>query len=155
MYNNNMQIVQNPGYVAILNEMYHDVRVIPTDGRPHLPQNMRQWRGDSIGHWEGNTLVVDTTNFTDQTHFRGSSENLHLIERFTRTSKDTVLYQFTVEDPDTWAKPWSAEMVMGPALGVIYEFACHEGNYGLADILSGARAEEKRAAEEAAKNRTK
>ncbi len=146
MYNNNMEIVQGPGYVAILNEMYHDTRLIPIDGRSHIPQNIRQWRGDPIGHWEGNTLVVDTTNFTDQTHFRGSSENLHVVERFTRTGKDTVLYQFTVEDPHTWAKPWSAELVMAPALGSIYEFACNEGNYGLRNNLSGARTIEKQAA---------
>jgi len=147
MYNNNMQIVQGPKYVAILNEMYHDVRTIPLDGRAHIPQNIRQWRGDSIGRWEGNTLVVDTTNFTDKTPFHGSSENLHVVERFTRTSKDTILYQFTVDDPSTWAKPWSGEMVMGPANGEIFEFACHEGNYGLPDILRGARADEKKAAE--------
>jgi hypothetical protein len=147
MYNNNMEIVQEPGYVAILNEMYHDVRVIPVDGRSHLPQNIRQWRGDSIGRWEGNTLVVDTTNFTNQTPFHGSSENLHVVERFTRTSAETVLYEFTVDDPHTWVKPWSAQLVMGPSNGQIYEFACHEGNYGLRNNLSGARAEDKRAAE--------
>ncbi len=151
MYNNNMEIVQEPGYVAILNEMFHDVRVIPVDGRSHLPQNIRQWRGDSIGHWEGNTLVVDTTNFTNQTPFHGSSEKLHVVERFTRTSAETVLYEFTVDDPATWVKPWTAQYVMGPALGQIYEFACHEGNYGLHNNLSGARAEEKRAAENNAK----
>ena len=155
MYNNNMEIVQEPGYVAILNEMYHDVRVIPVDGRSHLPQNIRQWRGDSIGRWEGNTLVVDTTNFTNQTPFHGSSENLHVVERFTRTSAETILYEFTVEDPHTWVKPWSAQLVMGPSNGQIYEFACHEGNYGLRNNLSGARAEEKRAAEAAAKNPSK
>jgi hypothetical protein len=155
MYNNNMAIVQGPGYVAILNEMYHDVRTIPLDGRPHLPQKIRQWRGDSVGRWEGNTLVVDTTNFIGQTAFRGSSENLHVVERFTRTSKDTVLYQFTVDDPHTWAKPWGGELVMGPSMGEIYEFACHEGNYGLANNLRGARTEEKRAAEEAAKGHSK
>jgi hypothetical protein len=152
MYNNNMEIVQEPGYVAILNEMFHDVRVIPLDGRPHLPQNIRQWRGDSTGRWEGNTLVVDTTNFTDQTPFHGSSENLHVVERFTRTSAETILYEFTVDDPSIWVKPWTAQLVMGPALGQIYEFACHEGNYGLHNNLSGARAEEKRAAEGAVKN---
>jgi hypothetical protein len=151
MYNNNMEIVQEPGYVAILNEMFHDVRVIPVDGRSHLPQNIRQWRGDSIGHWEGNTLVVDTTNFTNQTPFHGSTENLHVVERFTRTSAETILYEFTVDDPATWVKPWSAQLVMGPALGQIYEFACHEGNYGLRNNLSGARAEDKRAAEKNAK----
>ena len=154
MYNNNMEIVQDRGYVAILNEMYHDVRLIPVDGSAHAPENIRQWRGDSRGHWEGDTLVVDTTNFTDKTPFHGSSENLHVVERFTRTSPQTILYQFTVDDPHTWTKPWGGEMVMGPALGEIYEFACHEGNYGLANNLSGARAEEKKAAEEAAKGRT-
>jgi hypothetical protein len=143
MYNNNMEIVQSPGYVGILNEMYHDTRMIPTDGRPHLPDSVRQWRGDPRGRWEGDTLVVDTTNFTDRTAFRGSSENLHVVERFTRTSAETILYRFTVEDPHTWAKPWTAELVMGPANGEVYEFACHEGNYGLPNILSGARAEEK------------
>jgi hypothetical protein len=155
MYNNNMEIVQNPGYVAIQNEMYHDTRIIPTDGRAHLPPNIRQWRGDSIGRWEGDTLVVDTINFSDKTHFRGSSENLHVVERFTRTGKDMILYQFTVEDPITWAKPWSGELVMGPAIGAIYEFACNEGNYGLADILSGARAEEETAAKDATRNRAR
>lgn len=147
MYNNNMEIVQSPGYVAILNEMYHDARNIPTDGSAHLPASIRQWRGDSRGRWEGATLVVDTTNFTDKTPFHGSSEFLHVVERFTRTSPSTILYQFTVDDPHTWAKPWGAELTMGPADGEIYEFACHEGNYGLANNLSGARAEEKRAAE--------
>ncbi len=147
MYNNNMEIVQSPGYVAILNEMYHDARNIPTDGSAHLPASIRQWRGDSRGHWEGETLVVDTTNFTSKTAFHGSSEFLHVVERFTRTGPATILYQFTVDDPHTWAKPWGAELVMGPAEGDLYEFACHEGNYGLANNLSGARAEEKRAAE--------
>ena len=142
MYNNNMQIVQEPGYVAIINEMYHDVRVISTNGRRHVPQNIRQWRGDSVGHWEGATLVVDTTNFTGQTRFRGSTENLHVIERFTRTSPETILYEFTVEDPATWVRPWTAQLVMGPALGQLYEFACHEGNYGMANNLRNARFEE-------------
>jgi hypothetical protein len=142
MYNNNMQIVQEPGYVAIFNEMFHDVRVIPTNGRPHVPQNIRQWRGDSVGRWEGATLVVDTTNFTGQTRFRGSTENLHVVERFTRTSAETILYEFTVEDPATWVRPWSAQLVMGPALGQLYEFACHEGNYGMANNLRNARFEE-------------
>jgi hypothetical protein len=150
MYNNNMEIVQAPGYIAIFNEMYHDARMIPLDGRPHIPQDMRQWRGDSRGRWDGNTLVVDTTNFTNQTPFHGSSEYLHVVERFTRTSAETILYEFTVEDPHTWAKPWTGQLVMGPALGKIYEFACHEGNYGMANNLRGARVEERRAAEPAA-----
>ena len=155
-YNSNYQIVQTPGSVVILVEMIHDARIIPLDGSPHLPQNIRQWLGDSRGHWEdGNTLVVETTNFTDKTNFRGSSENLRLVERFTRVDVNTLLYQFTVEDPTTWAKPWSGEIPMKKAQGPLYEYACHEGNYGLAGVLAGARAEEKRAAEEAAKKGSK
>jgi hypothetical protein len=143
-YNSNLQIVQGEGYVAIMQEMIHDVRIIPTDGRPHVPSNIRLLLGDSRGHWEGNTLVVDTTNFTDRTAFRGSSENLHVVERFTRTEPDTVLYQFTVEDPSTWAKAWSAEIPMTKIDSPIFEYACHEGNYGMPNNLSGARAEEKK-----------
>ena len=142
-YNSNLQIVQGKGYVAITQEMIHDVRVIPTDGRTHLDPAIRQWFGDPVGHWEGNTLVVDTTNFTDRTAFRGSSENLHVVERFTRTNDDTVLYQFTVSDPSTWEKSWSGELPMSKTSGPIFEYACHEGNYGMANNLSGARAEEK------------
>jgi hypothetical protein len=143
-YNSNLQIVQGEGYVAIMQEMIHDVRVIATDGRPHLPSNIRLLMGDSRGHWEGNTLVVDTTNFTNRTAFRGSSENLHVVERFTRTDPDTVLYQFTAEDLTTWAKPWSAEVPMTQIDSPIFEYACHEGNYGMPNNLSGARAEEKK-----------
>jgi hypothetical protein len=149
-YNGNLQIVQGPGYVAIMQEMIHDVRVIPTDGRPHAPASIRQWMGDSRGHWEGNTLVVDTTNFTNRTAFRGSSEKLHVIERFTRSADDTITYQFTVDDPTTWAKPWSAEVPITKSPSAVYEYACQEGNYGMANILSGARATERKAAEEAA-----
>ena len=145
-YNNNYQIVQTPGHVAILHEMIHDARVIPLDGRPHLPANVRQWMGDSRGHWEGNTLVVDTTNFTDKTNFRGSGENLHLIERFTRTDRDTILYEFTVDDPATFTKPWTAQAPLVKTEDAIFEYACHEGNYGMLGILAGARAEEKAAA---------
>ena len=146
-YNGNLQIVQGPGYVAVLQEMIHDLRIIPTDNSPHLPANVRQWMGDSRGHWEGDTLVVDTTNFTDRTAFRGSSENLHVVERFRRVDGDTVLYQFTAEDPSTWAHSWSAEMAMTKVQGPIFEYACHEGNYGMANNLSGARAEEKQKAQ--------
>src|SRR5215831_17421383 len=124
---NLLQIVQGPGYVALFHEIDHDTRVIPTDGRPHVPQNIRMLQGDSVGHWEGDTLVIDTTNFTNLTAFRGSSENLHLVERFTRTA-DGLIYRFTVEDPTTWAKPWTAEVVWTTAKGPIYEYACHEGN---------------------------
>lgn len=145
-YNNNMQIVQGPGYVAILHEMNHSVRIIPTDGRPHAPQSIRQWRGDSRGHWEGDTLVVDVTNFTARNPFRGSGEKLHLLERFTRVDESTILYRFTVEDPETWDKPWTAELAMVKEKGPIYEFACHEGNYGLANTLHGARVAEAEAA---------
>ena len=148
-YNNDFQIVQGPGYVAILHEMIHDARIIPLDGRPHLPPGIRQWFGDPRGHWEGNTLVVDTTNFSEQTNFRGSSGNLHLTEKFTRVSPDEIKYEFTVDDPTTFTRPWSAEIPMRQAEGQIFEYACHEGNYALADILRGARAEEKRAAEAA------
>jgi len=144
-YNSNLQIVQGHGYVAIMQEMIHDVRIIPTDGSPHVSSKVRELMGDSRGHWEGNTLVVDTTNFTNRTALRGSSENLHVVERFTRTSPDTVTYQFTVDDPSTWAKSWSAEIPMTKIDGPIFEYACHEGNYGMPNNLSGARAEEKKA----------
>jgi hypothetical protein len=146
-YNNNYQIVQGPGYVMIVIEMIHDVRIIPTDGRPHLPSNIRQWAGDSRGHWEGNTLVVDTTNFSNKTSFRGSDENLHLVERFTRAGPDTILYEFTVDDPSAFTKPWSAQIPMAKMEGPLVEYACHEGNYAMAGILGGARAEEKAKAE--------
>ena len=142
-YNSNVQIVQGPGYVAVLQEMIHDVRIIPTDGRPHLPPEVRQLMGDSRGHWEGNTLVVDTTNFTDRTAFRGSGENLHVVERFTPTDANTVTYQFTVSDPSTWEKSWSGEVLMTKIDSPIFEYACTEGNYGLRNNLSGARASEK------------
>ena len=142
-YNNNYQIVQGPGYVAILVEMIHDVRRIPTDGNPHLAKNIRQWMGDPRGHWEGDTLVVDTTNFTDKTHYRGADENLHLIERFRRVDPDTLLYEFTVDDPTAFTRPWTAEIPMTRSTGSVFEYACHEGNYALDDILRGARREER------------
>jgi hypothetical protein len=150
-YNSNYQIVQGPGYVVIFVEMIHDARIIPLDGRPHLGSDVRQWLGDSRGHWEGDTLVVDTTNFTGKTAFRGSGENLHLIERFTRVDAETIRYEFTVDDPATFTRPWTAEIPMRKTQGPIYEYACSEGNYSLGDILKGARAEEKRAAEESSK----
>lgn len=146
-YNSNLQIVQGEGYVAIEQEMIHDVRIIPTDGRPHLPADVHQWFGDSVGHWEGNTLVVDTTNFSDKTAFRGSGENLHVVERFTRTDADTVKYEFTVSDPSTWEKSWSGEVLMSKIDGPIFEYACTEGNYGMRNNLSGARADEAKKAQ--------
>ena len=136
----------------MLHEINHHTRVIPTDGRPHISQSIRQWQGDSVGRWEGNTLVVDTTNFTGMTaNFRGSGEKLHLVERFTRVSDETLIYQFTVEDPTTWAKPWTAEIPMTKSQGPIYEFACHEGNTMITSILRGARVEEGDAAQKTAK----
>jgi hypothetical protein len=141
-YNNDFQIVQTAGYVVILHEMIHDARIIPLDGRPHVPQNVQQWMGDGRGHWEGDTLVVETTNFSEKSNFRGANANLHLIERFTRVDPETIRYEFTVDDPTTFTKPWKAEIPMTRAEGPIFEYACHEGNYALADILRGARAEE-------------
>jgi hypothetical protein len=145
-YNNNLQIVQGKGYVAIMHEMNHSVRVIPTDGSPHVPESVQLWKGDSRGHWEGNTLVVDTTNFSARNPFRGSSEKMHVVERFTPVDKDTMLYRFTVEDPQTWDQPWTGEIAWSHVDGPIYEFACHEGNYGLANTLRGARVDEEEAA---------
>jgi len=145
-YNNNYQIVQNRDYVMITIEMIHEVRIIAMDRRTHLPPSMRKWLGDSIGHWENNTLVVDTTNFTDKTRFRGSDENLHLIERFTRTGDDAILYEFTVDDPTAFVAPWKAEIPMRRSAGPMYEFACHEGNFALARMLSIARQAEAAAA---------
>jgi hypothetical protein len=154
-YNNNYQIVQAPGYVVIQVEMIHETRIIPTDGRPHLPPGIRQWMGDSRGHWEGNTLVVETTNFTGKTSdlsagmqrgtYRGSDENLRLTERFTRVDPETILYEFTVDDPTAFTKPWTAQIPMTKFQGRLFEYACHEGNYALTSILAGARADEKKA----------
>ncbi len=148
-YNNNYQIIQTPDTVVILVEMIHDARVIPIDGRPHLPSNMRQYLGDSRGHWEGNALVVETTNFTDKTNFRGAGENMKLIERFTRTDAATISYEFTVQDPASFTKPWTAQIPMKKTPDPLYEYACHEGNYGLEGMLAGARLEEKKTAEAA------
>ena len=148
---NLLQIVQGQGYVALLHEIDHSTRVIPTDGRPHIPQNIRQWQGDSVGHWEGNTLVVDTTNFTDRSAFRGSGAQLHLVERFTRTADDQITYEFTAEDPTTWAHSWTAEIPMTKTEGPVYEWACHEGNTMISTILRGARVAEEDAATKDAK----
>jgi hypothetical protein len=144
-YNNNVQLFQTPRYVVILNEMVHDARIIPLDGRPH--GQLRQWKGDSRGHFEGDTLVVDTINFKRETSLPNSSANTHLIERFTRTSADTLSYQFTVEDPTVWTRAWTAVVPMRKSDDPIYEYACHEGNYAMASILAGARAAEKASAE--------
>jgi hypothetical protein len=147
-YNNNYQIVQVPGYVMILVEMLHDARVIPLDGRPQVPPEVRQWSGSPRGHFEGETLVVESTNFNGKNPFQGSSENLRVVERFTRVDEFTLRYQFTIEDPSTWTRPWSAEVPWTKSSPPLFEHACHEGNYGLRNILAGARAEEKRSAGE-------
>jgi hypothetical protein len=143
-YNNNYQILQSPGYVVILIEMIHDVRIIPLDGRPHLPSGVRQWMGDSRGRWDGNTLVVTTTHFTDKTNYRGASPNMKVVERFRRVDADTIDYQFTIDDPVSFTRSWTAAIPMTKTEGPIYEYACHEGNYGMTNLLSGARAEEKK-----------
>ena len=153
-YNANLQIVQNSDAVVIYTEI-DGPRVIRMNS-PHPPAYIHQLGGDSRGHWEGETLVVDSTNFTDQTNFRGppssarqdifSSQDLHVIERFTRTNPGMIVYRFTVEDPSTWTKPWSGEVLMRQTPGPMYEYACHEGNYGLENILAGARADEAKAA---------
>ena len=148
-YNNTYQIFQSPGYVAILDENIHDVRGIPLDGRPHVGQNIRQWNGNSRGRWEDNTLVVETTNYNPQTTFAFpvAGETLRSVERFTRVAADKIELRFTIEDPTTYTKPWTVElpMVNLPEY-VIYEYACHEGNYALAHVLKGARAQEQAAA---------
>ena len=144
-YNNNYQILQTPGYVVILHEMIHDARIIPLDKRPHIGPNIRQWFGDSRGRWEGDTLVVDTLNFTDKAIFRGSTQGLHLIERFTRINKDAVRYEFTIDDPTTFTSKWTAAIPMTNTDEQIYEYACHEGNYGMVNLLNGARVQEKAA----------
>ena len=145
LYNNNYEIVQTPGTIMILVEMVHDVRVIRMDGSPHLPGNVRKWLGDSIGHWEGDTLVVDTTNFTDHTHYQGASPDLHVIERFKRVADHTILYRFTIDDPKTFTKQWTAEYPFLATDDRIFEYACHEGNYAMPDILGGARKDDEAA----------
>ena len=145
VYYSNLQIIQGAGYVVVMTETIHSARIIPLDGRPHLGRNLGQWIGDSRGHWEGNTLVVDTTNYSDKIGFRGAAENLHTTERFTRVDADTIRYEFTVDDPTTWTRSWSAEIPMKRMQGPLYEYACTEGNYGLMNILRGARAEDAKA----------
>ena len=145
-YNNNVQLFQTPDTVVIFNEMIHDARIVPLDGRPHLPDGVRQWMGDPRGRWEGDTLVVETANFLRETHFAGSSANLHLVERFTRVEDGALLYEFTASDPATFTRPWTAQIPMKRSDGPLFEYACHEGNYGMHNLLAGARADEKAAA---------
>ena len=150
-YNQNLQLFQAPGYVAILNEMVHDTRIVPLDGRPHLPDGVRQWMGNARGYWDGDTLVVETRNFTDKTasfaptvrSAVGSGETLQLTERFRRIDEETLLYEFTVTDAATFTRPFSAALPMKRGAAPLFEYACHEGNYGLLNILAGARAEER------------
>jgi hypothetical protein len=149
-YNSNYQIVQTGDAFVIHAEMIHDARIVHLDGRPHLPADIRRWMGDSIGHWAGNTLVADTTNFNDAGGFYGEAggnfgwdRNLHLVERFSLTDAETLLYQFEIDDPTAFTQPWKGELTMSRSSGLIYEYACHEGNYSLANLLRGYRASER------------
>jgi hypothetical protein len=139
---NYYQIVQTPHYVMIFAELLHDARIIRLDA-DHIPGKVRPWLGDSVGRWEGDTLVVETTNFSDKTQWRSSTKNLRVVERFTRTDENTITYRFTVTDPDTWVSPWTAEIPFKATNQRMFEYACHEGNYALANILRGARFEER------------
>ena len=142
-YSQNVHIAQTADHVLLLHEMVHEFRVIPLDGRPHLPDHVRQWLGDSRGRWEGDTLVVETTNFRDDQWFQGLSQGgMRLVERFTRLDAETVHYAVTYEDPELWTRPWTAEILMPPTVGAMFEFACHEGNTGIAATLEIARGEE-------------
>jgi hypothetical protein len=142
-YDNNYEIVQTPGFVAIVQEQIHETRIIPLDKRPHLDQSVQQWLGDGRGHWEGETLVVETTNFNDRTRFMGATKAMRLVERWTRLADDRIDYRFTVSDAATWTKPWSAAIPWIQS-GPLYEYACHEDNYGMYGILAGARAAEQK-----------
>ena len=141
-YNNNTLILQTPDHVVIHMEMIHETRVIPLDGRRHVADGIRQWHGDPRGRWEGDALVVETTNFSGKTNFKGSQAGLRLVERFTRAGADTLVYEVTVTDPDTWTSPWTARIPIRQSEGPLFEYACHEGNYAMYNTLAGARAEE-------------
>ena len=142
-YNNNVHVFQTPGFVVLLVEMVHDARIVPMDGRPRLPEHIRQWRGDARGRWEGDTLVVESRNFTDKTSFRGSGKNMRLTERFTRVADDKLVYRYTINDPESFEKPWTAVIPMARNDQPMFEYACHEGNESMATMLAGARAQEK------------
>jgi len=150
-YNSYFEIRQSAGYVTIMQEMIHDVRVVPLDGRPHLAKDIRLWNGDSRGRWEGDTLVVDTTNYSARGAIRGATENLHLIERFRRVSPEMIEYSITFDDPATWTKPWTAMLRLKSTTEKIYEYACHEGNHAMVGILAGARTKEQAAAAKSSK----
>ena len=146
-YNNNYQIFQTSDFVAVVQEHIHDVRVIPIDGRPHIPETVRQYAGDSRGRWEGDTLVVETTHFNEHAFIRNFNSNLsealHVVERFRRVDANTIDYEFTVTDPKTWTRPWSGSLPLSRAAGPLFEYACHEGNYGLTNMLAGSRMQER------------
>lgn len=149
-YNSYFHVLQTPDHVVIFPELIHDARIIPLDGRPHLDDSIRQWNGDPRGRWEGDTLVVETTNFSPKSNFRGAADNLYLIERFTRVDEDTIAYEITLEDPETFTAPWTAVIPWKRTTDAIFEYACHEGNLAMEGILKGARADEN-AAEEGVK----
>ena len=138
------QIVQTPDYFVFLSEAFHDARIIPLDGRPHVAGNIRQWNGDSRGHWEGDSLVVETRNFSMNSYYRGATEGLHLVERFTRSGPDSITYEMTFTDPSTWLAPWSAKVPLSRRQQDLYEFACHEGNVSIVGMLRTARLEDGR-----------
>jgi hypothetical protein len=142
-YNSFFHILQTPQYVVIFQELIHDARIIPMDGRPHLPENIRQWHGDPRGRWDGDTLVVESTNFSPKSNFRGSAENLHLVERFTRIDAEMIVYEITIDDPTTFARAWTIQIPLKSSPDPIFEYACHEGNVAMEGILKGARAEER------------
>jgi len=142
-YNSYVQIFQTPDHIALFKEMAHDVKLIPLDGSPHAPGTVRQWNGDSRGRWEGDTLVVETGNFSAKSDFRGSAEGLHLVERYTRTGPETLAYEVTITDSTVWTQPWTVLIQLRYSPDPIFEYACHEGNYGMEGILAGHRAEER------------
>ena len=145
-YNQNLQVFQTPDHVVLITEMVHTVRVVPLDGRPALPGHVRQWSGDSRGRWEGDTLVIETSHFNNQRRWRGTTPGMTLVERLTRVDADTLAYEYTVDDPETWTRPWTASIPMRRSDEPLYEYACHEGNYSMPGILGGHRADEAAAA---------
>ena len=145
-YNQNVQIFQTPDQVVLMTEMVHTVRVVPLDGRPALDESLAQWSGDSRGRWEGDTLVVETANFDVDRNWRGASAGMHLVERFTRVDADTLEYEYTVTDPDTWVAPWTVNLPMVRSDLPLFEYACHEGNYAMETMLTGARTDDAAAA---------
>jgi len=146
-YNNNFQIYQSPGYVVILVEMIHSARIIPVNNKPHLGKNLRQWLGDPRGYWEGDTLVIETTNLREDSAYEGraNAETFKVVERFSRVDADTLNYEFTVEDPKTWVKQWSASMPWNRTEGEVFEYGCHEGNYDIVHLLTGRQKREQEA----------